>query len=240
MEEQGAGARARPATERSWELLGELSDPWERSEVLLSLNAAPHAFDETRAVGEEVLALKREAGDLIAISDSLNNLGWDDLLRGEFQCAIVSLEEAAVIARELGDTFRLNLAICNLGLAAALPERYAEAVELLRETVLLSIRRGDWRCGLEAVLGLAAAAAGLGKDEPSVKLDTIRSALMADAGIVYEPLMLGQLVPVLSTARERLGPEHAAELESEIRAPTLELAIELLDAQGASVESSEG
>ncbi len=229
MEERGAGASARPATERSLELLAKLSDPWERSEVLLSLNAAPHAFGEPRAVGEEVLALKREAGDLIAISDSLNNLGWDDLLRGEFQCAIVSLEEAAAIARELGDTFRLSLAICNLGLTAALQERYPEAAELLRETVLLSIHRGDRRCGLEAVLGLAAAAAGLGNDELSVKLDKIQSTLMADAGIVYEPLMLDQLAPVLATARQRLTPEQVANLESEIRTPTLEQAIELLD-----------
>jgi tetratricopeptide (TPR) repeat protein len=180
---------------------------------------------------EEVLALKRETGDVIAISDGLNNVGWYALLRGNFDRATASLEEAVAIARELDDTFRISLATCNLGLAAVLKGRYAEAVEQLRETLLLSIRRGDRRCGSEAILGLAAAVAGLGEDELSAELDAIQRVLMADAGIVYDAAMLEQLEPHLSLARTRLGPERVTALEAEVGPPTLELALELLDAR---------
>ena len=173
---------------------------------------------------------------MIGTSDSLNNLGWDALLRGDFDRASVYLEEAASMARELGDTFRLTLAICNLGLTAVMQARYSEAVSPLRETLFLSIRRSDRRCGAEAVLGLAAAVAELGGDELSVRLDAIHRALMADAGIVYTPLMLDRLEPSLTLARTRLGPERVTALEIEVGAPTLELALELLDAsEGASI-----
>ena len=66
------------------------------------------------------------------------------------------------------------------------------------------------------MLGLAAAFAGLGKDELSVKLDAIRRALMADAGIAYEAWMLERLDPSLELARTRLGPERVTALEAEV------------------------
>ena len=106
--------------ERSVALLRELSDPWERSEVLLPLSATELELSTRSALGEEVLRLKRETGDIIGVSDSLNNLGWDALLAGEPERAIAKLEEAAAIARELHDTFRLSLAVGNLGLAAVM------------------------------------------------------------------------------------------------------------------------
>jgi predicted ATPase/class 3 adenylate cyclase len=226
--ERGLSAAAKAPRERSGALLAQLTDTWERSEVLLALSGGQLA-DET--LTEEVLGLKREVGDVIAISDSLNNVGWDALLTGDFERAVANLEEALAIARELGDTFRITLALCNLGLAAVLQERFAKAVEQLRETVILCIRRGDRRCGSEAVLGLAAAVAGLDEDELSVTLDTIRRALMAEAGIVYEPGMLTQLEPFISLARTRLGPERVAALEAEVGEATLEGALELLEAE---------
>ena len=52
--------------------------------------------DRWRSDTEEVLALKREAGDvLMAISDSLNNLGWDASWRATTSDAVGKLEEAA-------------------------------------------------------------------------------------------------------------------------------------------------
>jgi predicted ATPase len=232
--ERGDAGAGRAALEKSRTLLAQLADPWERSEVLLPLAAGGLEDASLRSKEpsefEEFLALKRETGDVIATSDSLNNVGWDALLRGDFDRATANLEEAVEIARELGDTFRLTLAVCNLGLAAVLQERYTDAVELLRETLLLSIRRGDRRCGAEAVLGLAAAVAGLGEDELSVKLDAIQRALMADAGIVYEAQMLERLEPIRSLARRRLGPDRAALAETTAQPATLERGLELLDA----------
>jgi predicted ATPase/class 3 adenylate cyclase len=234
--ERGNPEAGQTPREQSRALLTQLTDPWERSEVLLPLSCNL----EDKAAMEEVLALKRESRDVIAISDSLNNVGWDALVRGEFDRAAANLAEAVAIARELDDTFRLTLAICNLGLAAVLQERYTEAVGELQETLLLSIRRGDRRCGSEAVLGLAAAVAGLGEDELSVRLDAIHRAVMADAGIVYEPLMVERLEPCLSLARTRLGPERVTAVEAEVGAPTLELALELLDARRPSIASPTG
>jgi predicted ATPase/class 3 adenylate cyclase len=225
--ERGDYAAVRAPREKARMLVSQLTDPWERSEALLPLSGGE--FDDENLVGD-VLALKRECGDMMAVSDSLNNVGWDALVRGDPDGATVNLEEAVAIARDLGDTFRLTLALCNLGLAAVLQKRNAEAVVRLREALVLSIRRADLRCGSEAVLGLAAAAAGLGEDDLSVKLAAIWRAMKVEAGIVYEPEMFVQIEPFLTLARTRLGPERAAVFEAEVGAPTLEHALELLDA----------
>src|SRR5262249_21366974 len=135
--ERGEPAAGSAPIERTRELLAGLTDPWERSEVLLPLAAGEFGdgAEDPHPLFQEVLELKREAGDVIAISDSLNNVGWDALLAGDLERAITSLEEALAIARELGDTFRVTLAGCNLGLAAVLQGRYADAMHLLGETV---------------------------------------------------------------------------------------------------------
>jgi hypothetical protein len=226
--ERGNQAGARAPRARSRALLAQLADPWERSEVLLPLSGGQIADD----LVEDVLALKREAGDVIAISDSLNNVGWGALIRGDIDGATANLEEALAIARELDDTFRITLASCNLGLAAVLQERFANAVRRLRESLILCIRRGDRRAGSEAVLGLAAAVAGLGQDELAVQLDAIQRAVMSGAGIVYAPELLERLERYLSLARTRLGVERLTALEAEVEQPTLELALELLDGAG--------
>jgi predicted ATPase/class 3 adenylate cyclase len=230
---------AKPPLQRSRALLARISDPWERSEVLLPLSAGEHGggTGSGRSATEEVLALKREAGDLMATSDSLNNIGWDSLLSGDYDDAVGKLEEACAIARELEDAFRLNLAVCNLGLAAVFQERYGDGMELLRESLLLCLRRGDRRGGAETVLGLAAATGGLGMDELAVQLDSIQDAVFAESGIVYPATLDERLAQPVELARERLGPERVAALEGELRDPTFELALELLDAQTTSIAS---
>ena len=225
--ERGNPANVQAPREKSRALLTQITDPWEQSEVLLPLSCGPLQHDATK---EDVLALKRETGDVIATSDSLNNLGWDAMLRGDFASATTNLEEALAIARELDDTFRMSLATCNLGLSAVSQGRYEEGVERLRESLVLGIRRGDRRNGAEVVLGLAAAVAGLGDDELSVRLDVIQRAVAAGIGMVYDELLLEWLEPFLSLARTRLGPERVTEIEAEAGTPTMELALELLDA----------
>ncbi len=237
--ERGDDSAREAPFERSLALLAQLSDPWERSDVMLPLScvefeAETHVFG---AATTEVLALKREVGDVIAVSDAVNNVGWDALLSGRYDEAIENLEEAAAIARELEDTFRLTLATCNLGLAAVLQERFGDAVPLLREALVLCIRRGDRRGGTEAVLGLAVALAGLGIDELALRLDTIQRTMTAEAGMVYPAILEERLGRPLLLARDRLGPARVAALEAELPEPTLELALELLDAQTTSIAS---
>ena len=234
--ERGKPATAEAPLRRSRTLLAGLTDPWERSEVLLGLSGGP-AEDRGghrawRTLEQEVLALKRETGDVIAISDSLNNVGWDALVGGHTDRAAPALEEALEIAQALHDTFRTTLAISNLAHVAVMEERYAEAVELNRECLLLCIRRGDKRGGIEVLLSLAAALAGVGRDESSVRLDSMHRALAAEAGVIDDPMLFERLEPALSLARTRLGREHVAALEAEAGAPTLERALELLDASG--------
>jgi predicted ATPase len=239
LRELGDDASAKPALERSRALLPQVSDTWERSEVLLPLSAGEHGggVGELRTATEEVLALKREAGDALAISDSLNNVGWDGLLMGDYDDAIAHLEEALATAEELDDAFRINLAICNLGLAAVFQGRHDEALPPLRRALLLCIRRGDRRGGGETVYGLAAATAGLGMDELSVQLDWIQRAIFAEAGIVYPGPLVERLEVPLELARGRLGPERVAAIETELRGPSLDVALELLDAQVTSIAS---
>lgn len=228
--ERGRVEARAPLLERSRALLPQVVDPWERSEILLAISCEALSDPTTAAVTEEVVALKRETGDVIATSDSLNNVGWDALIRGDVAHATVNLEEALAIARELEDTFRMTLALGNLATTAVLETRYEVAVERSRETLLLCIRRGDRRSGVEALLVLAAAAAGLGEDELSVKVAALHDTLAADAGIIDEPLLVERLAPHLAAARERLGPERVAALEAQAGTPTLERALELLSA----------
>src|SRR5262249_25967197 len=128
----------------------------------------------------------------------------------------------------LGDTFRITISSCNLGLAAVLQGRYADAIPALRETIGLSIRRGDTRCGSEAVLALAAATAGLGDDGLAARLDVIQRSLMAEAGILYVPTLVRQFDVLLQPVRDRTDPP--------VVEPTLEAALELL-AQSTSIAS---
>jgi tetratricopeptide (TPR) repeat protein len=229
----------KPALNRSRALLAQLPDPWERSEIMLPLSAGEHGggSGSARSTLEEVLALRRQVGDVIAVSDTLNNLGWDSMLSGDYDDAIEHLEETLAIALELEDTFRQHLAVCNLGLTAAMQERYDDAVQLLRESLLLSLRRGDRRGGTEALLGLAGATAGLSLDELAVRLDRIERALADNSGIVYPAILVERLGAPLRLAVERLGPERVASLQREAREPSLDLALELLDAQTTSIAS---
>jgi predicted ATPase/class 3 adenylate cyclase len=231
--ERGNPSAGQAPLEKSRALLAQLTDPWERSEVLLGISGGP-SEDRDGRLEQEVVALKRETGDVIATSDSLNNVGWEALVRGDTARAAAYLEEALDIARELRDTFRMTLAIGNLAHVAVIEERYAEAVELNRECLLLCINRGDKRGGSEGLLSLAAAVAGLDQDELSVKFNWIHRALAADAGIVDDPMLVERLEPLISRARRRLGPERAAVLETKLTTPTLEFALELLDALGPS------
>ena len=229
--ERGNPTAGQAPLEKSRALLAQLTDPWERSEVLLGLSGGP-SEDRDGRLEEEVVALKRETGDVIATSDSLNNVGWEALVRGNTARAAAFLEEALEIARELRDTFRMTLAIGNLAHVAVMEKRYAEAVELNRECLLLCVSRGDKRGGSEGLLSLAAAVAGLGQDELSVKFNSIHRALAADAGIVEDPMLVERLEPLISLARTRLGPQRVAALEADAGSPTLERALELLDGAG--------
>ena len=229
--ERGNPTAGQAPTERSRALLAQLTDPWERSEVLLGLSGGP-SEDRDGRLEEEVVALKRETGDVIATSDSLNNVGWEALVRGDTARAAAYLEEALAIARELRDTFRMTLAIGNLAHVAVIEERYAVGVELNRECLLLCVGRGDKRGGSEGLLSLAAAVAGLGQDELSVKFNSMHQAIAAGAGIVEDPLLVERLEPLISLSRKRLGPERVAALEAETGSSTLERALELLGGAG--------
>jgi predicted ATPase/class 3 adenylate cyclase len=232
-----ARERGEPAPDlaRSRELFAQLSDPWERSEVLLALSGAGPDWSGTASA--EVVALKREAGDIIATSDALNNLGWDALFNEDYDTAIRLLEEAVAIARELADTFRLTLAVSNLGNAAVLQGRYADALPLLRESLLLCVRRGDLRGGVEPIAALAAATAGLGLDELAVRFEAIERRLSTDSGILLAPFLAERFGRPLGLAHDRLGPERVAALEGETHHPSLEEALELVDAQITSIAS---
>jgi predicted ATPase/class 3 adenylate cyclase len=232
LREQGEGHAGRPALERSRELLAGVSDPWQRSEILLPLAAALVDPDpaERRTMNEEAVALKRQCGDVLGVMDVVNNLGWFALEDGHDDQAVVLLQEALAIASRLRDTYRIALASCNVGLAAVVQGRYAESVEALQSALGICIQRADRRVGSEAVLGLAAATAGLGDDELSVQLYAIARDLMVDAGIVYTPAFLPRLERPAHEARERLGAGRTAELELEMGSASLTRALELVDA----------
>ena len=100
------------------------------------LNAARNAHEES-------LVLRRAAGDIGGVSDSLAMLGMVLVERGEYAKADALMQESLALARGLQDDARISYALTGLALSAMDQNHQAKAREMLQETLLLMRSQKD-------------------------------------------------------------------------------------------------
>lgn len=119
--------------------------------------------EEARALGEEAVALAREAGDRYLLGVALNNLGQVTLYQFKDPQRTIELwEESLAIRREIGDASRVALSLTNLSYMALLNDDFERARLLADEALEVARGIGDKRhtCFSLSNLGLAS----LGQD----------------------------------------------------------------------------
>jgi predicted ATPase/DNA-binding XRE family transcriptional regulator len=119
-------------------------------------------FERAIALGEESLALARDAGDTSSIATALYTVGRAAFFDDRLERAAALVEEAATLQRTLGDTAGLARSLLLLGWMAAARHAYERAM-VLREEALASGQEAedDYTTILSRALG-AFAALGLG------------------------------------------------------------------------------
>jgi predicted ATPase/class 3 adenylate cyclase len=100
-------------------------------------------YPRARRYFEEGLAIKRDLGDKLGISSTLNNLGLIARDEGDFVRAKALYEEALAIDREIGDRARLAGTLENLGAVAMLQGDYTTARPFLEEALAIGREGGD-------------------------------------------------------------------------------------------------
>ena len=100
----------------------------------------------TLAVGEEAVALAREAGDDFVLAIALNNLGVaTHLLLGDVERATAFYEESLEVRRRIGDASRIALSLGNLAWMALMKGDIGRAAALYGEAAEIATPIGDKR-----------------------------------------------------------------------------------------------
>lgn len=123
------------------------------------------AYERSKALGQEGLAIARELGDPARLSKALNGLAAAAHLQGDNDQAETYGRPALDLARQGGDLVRVANALNGLGIAAIHRGDYHRAETLLREAL-----DGYWACGnrqgeSSALINLGTAAYHQGDDE---------------------------------------------------------------------------
>lgn len=106
------------------------------------------------AVGEEAVALAREASDDFVLAIALNNLGGVMALLGENEQAAAYFEESLEGRRRLGDLSRIALSLANVAAMALDEGKTARAAAMFAEAAEIATAIGDKRHILYALAGL--------------------------------------------------------------------------------------
>ena len=151
---KGDNERARSLLEENLAVLRELENegdaatPLKKFYVfnLLGALAINEEDDYPRgaALWEAGLALARETGDVNAVGSTLSNLGYAELLQGEYEQARTLSEEALTLARDLGAgrTGFIPETLVNLGLAAREQGYHERADACFEEALVVSQQAG--------------------------------------------------------------------------------------------------
>lgn len=111
--------------------------------------------DRARALGEEAVALAREAGDDFVLGIALNNLGDAMRTSGDQERATVYHEESLALRRRTGQASTIALSLSNLAEMALLTGDANKAAVLFAEAAELAAVIGDKRHSAFALAGLA-------------------------------------------------------------------------------------
>ena len=188
--------------EESIAIARESGDRWLLAECLNNATV-PKLSDPVAALAllEESLEIYRAVGDRDRVASALHNVAWVclefDLPRSEESAA-----EALAIAREHGSTRVAAGASIFLGFAVALRGDPAGAELFFGEGLRLAHEVGSQRLVIEAIEGLAAAAADEGDDERA-------RTLWAAGDHALDTLHIPHLYPEEELRRRWFEPRHA-------------------------------
>jgi predicted ATPase/class 3 adenylate cyclase len=157
------------------------------------------------ALLEESYGLRRESGDASRIALSLANLGDLALETGDTGRARLLVGEALELAQEIGDKRHIARALMLLGWVALAEREFEEAARHLSRGLAVSRELGQLANQLEALLGIAGAAAGMDDPRRAARLaaasEANRSLVVHDPARAY----YGIQVPYLEAARTQAG-----------------------------------
>ncbi len=178
-------------------------------------NVAGMQGDRARsgALHGECLDLRRRAGDLPGIAQSLNNLGIVHQMQGEHAKAVSLYAEALAVLETLGDTRAIALTLHNLGDAAYMQGDFEQAQGKHEESLHLLRTLGDQRSIAHALNDLGNVALRRGEYRRAHDLHAESLALYHKIG---DPLGAAQATQGLgAVARTEKRYEEAARLLGE-------------------------
>ena len=235
---KGDNERARSLLEENLAVLRELENegdaatPLKKFYVfnLLGALAINEEDDYPRgaALWEAGLALARETGDVNAVGSTLSNLGYAELLQGEYERARTLSEEALTLARDLGAgrTGFIPETLVNLGLAAREQGYHERADACFEEALVVSQQAGTKPSVINTLEGMAGLAGAVKEDIRAARLWGAAEAAREVTGVALPPPERALHEPHLAAARSRLGETTWEEGLAEGRAMSLEVAAE--------------
>ncbi len=146
----GSGlAQLQRIEERAQRLGGDHAFSRDRSAQLLTVRGLLHAvWDDvpgSTTLYQRALPMFAEAGDEVHLATTLNHLGWNSFLLGEFSQSEAYSREARAIHERRGHELGVAISSVNLGWIAHHRGRLEESDRLFREALSIHQRRGDPR-----------------------------------------------------------------------------------------------
>jgi non-specific serine/threonine protein kinase len=178
-----------------------------------------------QALGEESLAIAREAGDTISVAYASNYLAVTAMLGGDYERALTLFEAALEMARIAGNRKGQAISLNNLGLVALCQGDYAQAAKFSSESLRLSEELLDHQVipwSLDALAGVCGQRGYIGR---AARLWGAAEALREASGFSQPPDDKRVLEPFLEAARSRLDEADFQAAWEEGRAMTEEQVI---------------
>jgi tetratricopeptide (TPR) repeat protein len=151
-------------------LARDADDEPKRLAALQTMAHTAPTLAETLALGEEVVAGNRRAGNPQRVAMLLAGLPYTVLLRGDVPAARRLVDEALRASAASGDAFSLSLTHCNDGLIALVTGDAARGAEAFVRALQVAKRDRYDEWSPHAIGGLAAVAAAQGRDELAAEL----------------------------------------------------------------------
>jgi predicted ATPase len=181
--------------------------------------------EQAVALGEEGLALLREADDKSGIAQAFTNLGELARLQGNLPRAKEAHEESLDIALEIGDRLREGIQLINLGLIAQREEEAEHAQALLQQCLTLALEMGHRVLKVDTLAYLAGAAGALGHLKRAARLFGAAEALYNMHGFSHQAADMPEFERSRASVREQLDEATFNALWAEGQAMRLEEAI---------------
>jgi tetratricopeptide (TPR) repeat protein len=143
---------------------------------------------------QQSLALWLRLDDRIGLTQGLNNVARDHVLRGEFEQADAALDESVALGSASGDAFTLSGALLVRGIAWRARGQHDRAAEVLGESVAVArtVERASYRtfAVVRALVSLGRAESNRGSSTTAIARFSEALAIMRESGLAGNLLCL--------------------------------------------------